>query len=162
MNEKTNTAPMSKEEQTSLAVLNNTMDLSKEFATTEAGTGDIIRTTTTTDDVTLFNAVNGSAEQVESFLDKEVQITDIIVTSADVLVDIDDDPETGDRENKPVIHFFTTDGRHISSISNGIARATKNLLSCGFIPTKEAPFTIKFKTVKTKRGIAHSFDLISK
>lgn len=160
MNEKTNAAATAAEE--TLTVLSNTQDLSKAFATAEAGTGTLIRTTTTTDDVRLFNAVNGSAESIEDYFDKDVQITDIIVTSADVLKDIDDDPETGERENKPVVHFFTTDDRHISSLSKGIARAAKNLLSCGFIPTAEHPFTIRFKTVKTKRGITHSFDLISK
>ena len=162
MDAKTNAAATAAQENTALAVLSNTQDLSTEFATTAAGTGAIIRTTTTTDDVVLFNAVNGSAESVEDYLDKEVVIKDIIVTSADVLTDIDADPDTGERESKPVVHFFTNDDRHISSISNGIARATKNLLSCGFIPTAERPFTIKFKTVKTKRGTAHSFDLISK
>lgn len=149
-------------ETTALTAISQQQNLTMEFATTEAGTGAVVRTSTTTDDVRLFNAVNGSAESVEDYLDKEVQITDIVVTSADVLKDINDDEETGERENKPVIHFFTTDGNHISSISNGISRATKNLLSCGFIPTAERPFTIKFKTVKTKKGIAHSFDLISK
>lgn len=158
MNEQT----MTNAESTTLAALGQQQNLSTEFATTAAGTGAVIRTSTTTDDVRLFNAVNGSAESVEVYLDKEVQITDIVVTSADVLKDINDDEETGERESKPVIHFFTVDGKHISSISNGISRAAKNLLSCGFIPTAERPFTIKFKTVKTKKGIAHSFDLISK
>lgn len=162
MKENTNAAATAAQENTALAVLSNTQDLSTEFATTAAGTGSVIRTSTTTDDVALFNAVNGSAESVEAYFDKDVQIKDIIVTSADVLKDIDADPETGERESKPVVHFFTIDDRHISSISNGIARAAKNLLSCGFIPTAEHPFTIRFKTVKTKRGIAHSFDLISK
>lgn len=141
----------------------STADLTAEFKTVECGTGATIRTTTTTDDVTLFNAINGSAEKVEDYLGKEVTVTDIVVSSADVLKDINDpDPDNGEKENKPVVHFFTSDGVHISSISNGIARATKNLLSVGFQPTKEAPITIRFKEVKTKRGTAHSFDLISR
>lgn len=141
----------------------STADLTNEFATVERGTGAAIRTSTTTDDVTLFNAINGSAEKVEDYLGKDVIITDIVVSSADVLKDINDpDPDNGEKESKPVVHFFTNEGVHISSISNGIARATKNLLSVGFQPTKEAPITIRFKEVKTKRGIAHSFDLISR
>lgn len=140
-----------------------TTDLTSQFATLEAGEGDTIRSSTTYDDVTLFNAVNGSAEKVEDYLDKNVEITDIVVTSADVSDNINDsEAENCDKHNKPVVHFFTKDGKHISSISNGISRATKNLLSCGFIPTAETPFTIKFKQIKTKRGIAHSFDLIKK
>lgn len=41
-------------------------------------------------------------------------VTDIVVTSADILKDINDpDPENGERENKPVVHFFTADGKHM-------------------------------------------------
>lgn len=141
----------------------STTDLTAEFKTVEVGTGATIRTTTTTDDVTLFNAINGSAEKVEDYLGKEVTVTDIVVSSADVLKDINDpDPDNGEKENKPVVHFFTSDGVHISSISNGIARATKNLLSVGFTPSKDSPIVIRFKEIKTKRGTAHSFDLISR
>lgn len=140
-----------------------TTDLSDQFATLEAGKGDTVRSSTTYDDVTLFNAVNGSAEKVEDYIDQCVEITDIVVTSADVSDDINDpDAKNCDKHNKPVVHFFTKDGKHISSISNGISRAAKNLLSCGFIPTAEQPFTIKFKQIKTKKGMAHSFDLIKK
>lgn len=137
-------------------------DLQKEFEIGEAGSGAKIRTTTTTDDVTLFNAINGSAEKVEDYLGSEVTVTDIVVTSADVLKDINDTDPDGEKENRPVIHFFTADGKHISSISNGIRRAAENLLTVGFNPTKEAPIVIRFKEVKTKKGTAHSFDLISR
>lgn len=137
-------------------------DLSTEFEINEAGKGAKIRTATTTDDVTLFNALNGSAEKVEDYLGKDVKVSDIIVTSADVLKDINDTDPDGEKENRPVVHFFTADGHHISSISNGIRRATMNLLEVGFGPTKENPITIHFKEVKTKKGTAHSFDLISR
>ena len=148
--------------ETALAVI-QTQNMTEEFAVTEAGQGAVIRTATNTDDVLLFNAVNGSAEKVEDYFGQDIKITDIVVTSADILKDINDpDPENGEKECKPVVHFFTTDGKHISSISNGIIRATKNLLSCGFIPTAEKPITIKFKEIRTKRGIAHSFDMIAK
>lgn len=137
-------------------------DLSSSFATLEVGQGAKVRESTTSDNVVLFNAVNGSAEKVEDYLGLEVDIVDIVVTSADVLKDINDpDPEHGEKENKPVMHFFTADGKHISSISNGIRRATENLLACSFIPTPEHPFKIRFKEVKTKKGTAHSFDLVS-
>ena len=140
-----------------------TQNLTEEFAVTAAGQGAVIRTATNTDDVLLFNAVNGSAEKVEDYFGQDIKLTDIVVTSADILKDINDpDPENGERENKPVVHFFTADGKHISSISNGIIRATKNLLSCGFIPTADSPITIRFKEIRTKRGVAHSFDMIAK
>lgn len=154
------TATITKE--TALAVI-MTQNLTEEFAVTAPGQGAVIRTATNTDDVLLFNAVNGSAEKVEDYFGQDIKVTDIVVTSADILKDINDpDPENGERENKPVVHFFTADGKHISSISNGIIRATKNLLSCGFIPTADSPITIRFKEIRTKRGIAHSFDMIAR
>lgn len=150
------------EQNTTLANI-HTQNMNNEFAVTAAGEGAVIRTATTTDDVVLFNAVNGSAENVVDYMNNDIKVVNIVVTSADILKDINDpDPENGEKENKPVIHFFTDDGKHISSISNGIIRATKNLLSCGFIPTAEQPITIRFKEIRTKRGIAHSFDLIAK
>lgn len=145
-----------------LPQLVQTTDMSADFAILEAGTGAKIRTSSTADDVTLFNALNDSAEKVEDYLDKEVTVTDIVVTSADVNIDINDDSEDGEKENRPVVHFFCADGKHISSISNGIRRATENLLSVGFAPSKEAPIVIKFREVKTKKGTAHSFTLISR
>lgn len=148
--------------ETALAVI-KTHNMTEEFAVTAAGQGAVIRTATNTDDVLLFNAVNGSAEKVEDYFGQDIKVTDIVVTSADILKDINDpDPENGERENKPVVHFFTADGKHITSISNGIIRATKNLLSCGFIPTADSPITIRFKEICTKRGVAHSFDMIAK
>jgi hypothetical protein len=148
--------------ETALAVI-KTQNMTEEFAVTDVGQGAVIRTATNTDDVLLFNAVNGSAEKVVDHLGQDIKVTDIVVTSADILKDINDpDPENGEKENKPVIHFFTADGKHISSISNGIIRATKNLLSCGFIPSVDNPITIKFKEIRTKNGIAHSFDMIAK
>lgn len=161
-NEKTIT-PAENHDENMTPALFQSNDLSSEFATVEQGTGAKIRHATTADDVTLFNAINGSAEKVEDYLGKDVSVTDIVVSSADVLEDINDpDPENGAKVNKPVVHFFTTDGKHISSISNGIKRATENLLTVGFAPSKESPITIRFKEVKTKKGTAHSFDLISR
>ena len=150
------------EQNTTLAII-QTQNMDNEFSVTEAGQGTVIRTSTTTEDNVLFNAVNGSGEKVVDHMGEDIKVINIVVTSADILVDINDpDPDNGEKKNKPVVHFFTADGLHISSISNGIIRATKNLLSCGFIPTPEQPITIRFKEIRTKKGIAHSFDMISK
>lgn len=135
-------------------------DLTNEFATLPQGEGAAVRLSTTVDNVKLFNAVNGTSESLDNYLGGEpVEVSDIIVTSADINSDMND--EDSEIVNKSVVHFILTDGTHLSSLSNGIIRATKNLLSCGFNPSPESPIKIKFKTVKTKRGIAHSFDLVS-
>lgn len=159
MNENKNNAVENTAEQTT--ALTTCKDMSDEFAIQEAGTGAALRYTTTTDDVKLFNAINGTGLKVADFIGKEVSVTDIIVSNATVLVDPNDD-EDGERQDKPCVHFILDDGEQISSISNGIIRAAKNLLAVGFIPTPENPFTIRFKEIKTKRGTAHTFDLIKK
>ena len=119
----------------------------------------LLRYSTTTDTVKLFNAVNSVSESVKDNMDVDIPVTDIVITKADVPSDIND--EDSDKVSKPVVHFYGTDGKHISSMSNGIVRATRNLLSCGLYPTPEMPVTIRFHTVNTKKGTAHSFDVVS-
>lgn len=119
-----------------------------------------LRYSTTTDDVKLFNAMNGGSEPVADYIGQDVIITDIVITSAEVNEDPNDD--TSPIVSKPCIHFHTADGKHLATLSNGVIKAAKNLLSVGFAPTPETPITIHFKTIKTKRGTAHTFDLVSR
>ena len=144
------------EEKMEVATIDNSV-----FIVADAGTAPTIRYTTTDSESRLFNAVNGSADsRIADILGTPFDIVDIIISTA--TVHSEPNNEDSPMVDKPCVHFFTADGLHFSSISNGIARATKNLLSVGFQPTKEAPITIRFKEVKTKRGTAHSFDLISR
>ena len=69
-------------------------------------------------------------------------------------------PSSSPIVSKSCANFFTTDGQHYSSLSNGIIRAVKNLFKCGLAPTPETPIRIKFKNVNTPRGVAHSFGLV--
>ena len=128
------------------------------FAIKSAGEGAAVRHTTTTETATLFNAVNGSGTSVKDIIGDTIEVVDIVVTSADVHEDINDDDSP--MVCKPLANFFTSDGNHYSSLSNGIIRAVKNLFNCGLAPTPETPVRIKFKTVETKRGTAHTFDLV--
>lgn len=130
------------------------------FTVDENKTAPTLRYTTTTDDVKLFNALNGGSEPVADYIGQDVEITDIVITSAEVAADPNDDDS--EIVSKPCVHFNTTDGKHLASLSNGIIKACKNLLSVGFAPTPEHPITIKFKQIKTKKGIAHSFDLVKR
>ena len=133
--------------------------MNDEFAVGAVDTGAVVRVSTTFDDVLLFNAVQGSSVPVKNFLDKIVEVNNIVVTSANIVVDTNN-PD-GEKESKPVVHFFTVDGDNISSVSNGIIKATKSLFECGFEPNETRTITIKFHTVETKKGTAHTFDLIS-
>ena len=119
-----------------------------------------IRHTTTTDMAKLFNALNGGSKKVKDYIGTSVNVVDIVITSADVNKDINDKSENPEKHNKAVVHFFTDLGDHISTISNGIGKSVNALLSCGIVPTAENPITIKFTTVDTKNGTAHSFELV--
>lgn len=128
------------------------------YATVEPGTAPLLRSSTTTDNAKLFNALNGNAEPVKDWLGEDFDVADIVITSADVPTVMGD--ENSERVCKPCVHFYGLDGTHISSISNGIIRATKMLLACGLTPTPEVPITIRFKEIETKNGRAHTFDMV--
>ena len=134
-------------------------DFNKKFEVQEAGTGAVVRESTTAETNTLFNAVNGGAESCKVLVDKDaIDVVNIVVTSTDVHEDKDD--EESPLVNKPVAHFFTSDGKHYSSLSNGIIRTVRNLLGCGITPTKDSPLKIKFVSRETKRGTAFVFELV--
>ena len=128
------------------------------YAIVEPGTGPLLRSSTTDDNAKLFNALNGSSESVKNWLGEEIDVTDIVITSADVPSIMGD--EDSERVCKPCVHFFTLDGTHISSISNGIVKSTKMLLACGLTPSEERPIRIRFKEVETKKGTAHTFEMV--
>lgn len=128
------------------------------FAVRAQGEGEAVRHSTTAEVTTLFNAVNGSGTPVKDIIGDVIEVADIVVTSVDVHEDKND--EDSPIVSKSCANFFTTDGQHYSSLSNGIIRAVKNLFKCGLAPTPETPIRIKFKNVNTPRGVAHSFGLV--
>lgn len=130
------------------------------FETQKLNEGAKIRYSSTFDDVTLFNALNSSSESIAEHFGEDLKIVNMVVTTAQVSSDFNDD--FAEKEDKPCVHFFTEEGLHLASVSNGIIRSTENLITCGFMPTPEAPIVIKFKEIKTKRGTAHTFDLVSR
>lgn len=136
--------------------------LSEAFAILSVEEGynaPIIRYSSTTDNIVLFNALNSASEKVEDYIGEEVVVQHIVVTAADVQEEMNN--PNAPYVNKPVIHFFCEGDIHIASLANGIRRTTMSLLALGFEPTPENPITIKFKTVKVKRGTAHGFDVIN-
>ena len=129
------------------------------FLTLKEGAGAKIRKTTTTDTKRLFNAISSPSKPLKKIIGETIDVVDIVVTSADVHEDANDDESP--LVNKPVVHFFTLDGEHYSSLSNGIIRATENLLSIGITPSEDEPFELKITTVDTPKGTAHSFEWVS-
>ena len=130
------------------------------FETKKLNEGEKIRFTTTFDEVTLFNSINSSSESVADHFNENITVENIVVTTAQVNMDINDD--FSEKEDKPCVHFFCKDGLHLASVSNGIIRSAENLITCSIIPSPEQPIVIKFKEITTKKGKAHSFDLVSR
>lgn len=131
------------------------------FEIAAAGQGESVRATTTDRTSTLFNALNGQGKKIKDVLGVELTITNIVVTSADVVKNFaEKDKENAEKVSKPCVHFFTDDGQHISSISTGICRATEKLFAAGLTPIEGAPIKLMFTTVETKNGTAHSFMLM--
>lgn len=138
-----------------------TTNMNDEFAVCEADQGAAIRATTTDSTAMLFNALNGQGKKIADFLGVPLSIVNIVVTSGNVAKNYEEkDDENAEKVSKPCVHFFADDGTHISSISNGIAKAAKSLFEAGLTPSKESPIKIMFTTVNTKRGTAHSFEMI--
>ncbi len=158
MNENTNTNQTA--EQTTEQSFALTAQNDPTFDITEAH-GTDIRYTTNTSTTVLFNAVNGSSEKISEVLGNVIEVSDIVITSADVAEDFAErENKDAHRISKPCVHFFTTNGKHYASVSNGIVRSTKNLLICGLTPTKETPIKLVFSEIQTKNGKAHTFDLV--
>lgn len=123
------------------------------------GNTNQIRYSTTTDTTDLFNIVTGKSENCKVLIGGEpIEVVAMAITGANVN-EVKDDVNTP-IVNKPVCHFLTADGKHYSSMSNGICRNVAALLEVGLTPTESTPIKIQFVTVETKRGTAYTFNLI--
>ena len=135
----------------------NTNITNNTFVTLAEGEGEAIRFTTTDNEAVVFNALNGNGTAIKGILGEDIYVTDIVVTSVDVPADRN--KPNGEKVNKPCVNFFTEDDEMFTSLSNGIIRATKNLLSV-MTPSTETPIHIKFTTTSTARGTAHTFTFV--
>lgn len=123
------------------------------------GNTNQIRYSTTTDTTDLFNIVTGKSENCKSLIGgSPIEVVAMAITGANVN-EVKDDENTP-KVNKPVCHFLTADGKHYSSMSNGICRNVAALLEVGLAPTESNPIKIQFVTVETKKGTAYTFNLI--
>lgn len=123
------------------------------------GNTNQIRYSTTTDTTDLFNIVTGKSENCKVLIGGDpIEVVAMAITGANVN-EVKDDENTP-IVNKPVCHFLTCDGKHYSSMSNGICRNVAALLEVGLTPTPETPIKIQFVTVETKKGTAFTFNLI--
>lgn len=131
------------------------------FAVTAPTEGNTIqiRYSTTTDTTDLFNIVTGKSENCKALIGGDpIEVLAMAITGADVN-EVKDDADSP-IVNKPVCHFLTADGKHYSSMSNGICRNAAALLEVGLTPTAETPIKLQFVTVDTKKGTAYTFNLV--
>ena len=130
------------------------------FKVMPTGSMPVVRETTTPDTATLFNAVNGGSEPIKSVVDtgEPISVVNIVVTSTEINAERDN-PDS-EIVSVPVAHFFTTTGEHYSTLSNGIMRGVKMIFATGIVPTAEKPIELVFKSINTKKGTAHSFDIV--
>lgn len=136
-----------------------TVDDSLFAITEEKANGNSIRHTTTVDTVDLFNILTGKSENCKVLLGQPpITVTAFAITGANVHSEKDDDDSP--IVNKPVCHFLTDDGRHFSSMSNGICRNVAALIESGLTATPETPIKLQFVTVDTKKGTAYTFNLV--
>lgn len=139
----------------------NLMEINADnFGNLPAGTGATVRESTTVNNKVLFNACNGSGEPIKGLVDtgEVIAVGDIVVTSTDVPSERDN-PDS-EKVSHPVAHFFTTDGKHYSTLSNGIIRGVKMMFATGMTPTTENPVSLIFKSTPTKKGTAHVLDMV--
>lgn len=128
------------------------------FETVDSNTGALLRFSTTDNREEIFAAINGAGDSITTVFDEVLGIKSILITSAEVPIDRNK-PMQGNC-SKPCCNFYTVDGRHFASISNGVVRAVKNLLACGLIPSADEPVWISFTQINTPRGVAHTFELM--
>lgn len=139
----------------------NLMEINADnFGNLPAGSGSVVRESTTSDNKVLFNALNGGSFHIKKLVDtgEPIDVADIVLTSTDVPVERDN-PDS-DFVSHPVVHMFTTDGTHYSTLSNGIIRGVKMMFATGMTPTPDNPVSLVFKSTETKKGTAHTFDII--
>lgn len=134
------------------------IDLMEVFAPIEDGRPPLVRFSCTDNKTELFAAINGAGESITTIFGDLIEVTSIIITSADVPIDRNH-PDDG-TINKPCVNFYTPEGQHYASISNGVVRATRNMLGMGLLPSSDNPIQIVFKQIRTAKGTAHTFDIV--
>lgn len=93
----------------------------------------------------VFNALNNPNHRVADFINKEIQVENILIESADIV-----DEDTGTVDRVPRVVLISPEGESYQAVSMGMFNAVKNAYRCfGKAPWKPALiFTIKQRPVK--------------
>ena len=93
----------------------------------------------------VFKALNNPTHRVADFINKTIQVENVLVESADII-----NEETGEISRVPRVVLIAADGTSYQAVSLGMFNAVKNAFRCfGAAPWKPAlEFAIKQVSVK--------------
>lgn len=104
----------------------------------------------------VYNAIMGGTCKPADIIGEEVEIIGITLTTGQCNKIFGDTSESPEKIIKPCVTFFLSDGRTVSTLSNGLVRAVKVMFACGNIPTEENPFKCMFEQRTGKNGVFHT------
>ena len=104
----------------------------------------------------VYNAIMGGTCKPADVIGEEVEIIGITLTTGQCNKIFGDTSENPEKIIKPCVTFFLSDGRTVSTLSNGLVRAVKVMFACGDIPTEENPFKCTFEQRTGKNGVFHT------
>lgn len=107
-------------------------------------------------DVEIFNSIYGSNGKISEHIGDVVTVTSIAIGTAIVNEDMNDD--TSPKIVKPCVFLNTSEYGVISSVSNGIIRAIKGIVS--MIDFNMQAIKVKLLETKTKHGTAHTIRML--
>ena len=104
----------------------------------------------------VYNAIMGGTCKPADIIGEEVEIIGITLSTGQCNKNFGDTSENPEKIIKPCVTFFLSDGRTVSTLSNGLVRAVKVMFACGKIPTEETPFKCVFEQRAGKNGVFHT------
>lgn len=104
----------------------------------------------------VYNAMMGGTCKPGDIIGEEVEIIGITITTGQCNAIFGDTSENPEKIIKPCVTFFLSDGRTVSTLSNGLVRAVKLMFACGKIPTEEDPFKCIFEQRTGKNGVFYT------
>lgn len=128
------------------------------FKIKEIGTAPSIRYRSVQNMRKYFNLLKSKAIKVSENVGNTFNINAIIITSAEVCVDINDFESP--KVSSPVVHLFTENNEHIVSMSKVFCNHISMLIDGDCIPNEKNPISIKITEVECSNGDGFGFELV--
>ena len=95
----------------------------------------------------VYNALNNPEYRVSDFINKQIEVADVLIEIADVM-----NEETGEVSQVPRVVLIDADGKAYQSVSVGMFNSIKNAIKIYGEPTWEPPITFAIKQRNVKNG----------